>query len=118
MYASGTSMRKIAGILNQEGVPTSQRPRTKRHAAWCHTAIREMLKNERYVGRTVWGSTRQVRNPETGKMERRYLPQDQWERKEQRELRIIPDELWARVRAQATSATRRFGVRRLGGMQD
>jgi DNA invertase Pin-like site-specific DNA recombinase len=116
MYASGISLGGIAGTLNEEGIPTSQGPRTKRQAAWCKTAICEMLKNERYIGKTVWGCTRQVRNPETGKMEKRYLPEDQWERKEQPELRIISDELWKQVQEQAARATRGLGVKRLGGM--
>jgi hypothetical protein len=34
----------------------------------------EMLKNQRYIGKTVWGCTRQVPNPETGRMEKRYPP--------------------------------------------
>ena len=116
MYASGISLGGIAGTLNEEGIPTSQGPRTKRQAAWCKTAICEMLKNERYIGKTVWGCTRQVRNPETGKMVKLYLPEDQWERKEQPELRIISDELWKQVQEQAARATRGLGVKRLGGM--
>jgi site-specific DNA recombinase len=116
MYASGISLGGIAGILNEEGIPTSQGPRTKRKAAWCKSAICEMLKNERYIGKTTWGCTRQVRNPETGKMEKRYLPEAQWERREQPELRIISDELWKQVQEQAARATRGLGVKRLGGM--
>jgi site-specific DNA recombinase len=116
MYASGISLGGIAGTLNEEGIPTSQGPRTQRRAAWCKTAINEMLKNPRYIGKTTWGCTRQVRNPETGKLEKRYLPEAQWERKERPELRIISDELWTRVQEQSTKATRGFGVKRLGGM--
>jgi DNA invertase Pin-like site-specific DNA recombinase len=116
MYASGLSLRVIAGILNHEGVPTSQGPRTRRKAEWCMAAIREMLRNTRYIGKTVWGRTLQVRNPETGKMETRYLPESEWQRKDLPELRIISDELWTRVQERFTTATRRFGVKRLGGM--
>jgi len=54
MYASGISLRGIAGILNDEGVPTSQGSRTSRKATWHMSAIKVMLRNTRYVGKTVW----------------------------------------------------------------
>jgi hypothetical protein len=116
MYASGMSLRAIAGILNDEGIPTSRDPRTRRKAAWSMSAIREMLKNTRYIGKTVWGRTLQVRNPETGKMKTRQVSENEWKYKDLPELRIISDELWTQVQEQFARATRGFGVKRLGGM--
>ncbi|WP_263375314.1 recombinase family protein [Granulicella aggregans] len=116
MYASGRSLLQIATILNDERVPTSQNPRTRRNAAWCKTAIREILRNERYCGRTYWGRTVEDRDPETGNKTRSDVSEDKWKRKELPHLRIVSDELFAQVQEQFVRATRGFGVKRLGGM--
>jgi hypothetical protein len=49
-------------------------------------------------------------------MEKRQVPESEWEHKDHPELRIISDELWTQVREQFTRATRGLGVKRLGGM--
>jgi DNA invertase Pin-like site-specific DNA recombinase len=116
MYASGLSLLKIATILNEEGVPTSQKARTRRKPAWCKTAIKEILRNERYCGRIYWGRTVEARDPETGIKTRHAVPEDQWMRRDDTESRIVSDELFAQVQAQFVRATRGFGVKRLGGM--
>ena len=33
-YADGMSYKEIASMLNQEGIPTSQSPRSKRQSTW------------------------------------------------------------------------------------
>lgn len=115
-YAAGMSLRDIAAMLNSEAVRPPQASRRGGRASWCKTAIREMLKNKRYIGQTTWGRTKQVRDPETGKLVRRDVPESEWDRREMPELRIISDELFARVQEQLKRATRGFGVKRLGGM--
>jgi site-specific DNA recombinase len=115
-YSSGMSLGDIAGALNAEKIPTSQGPRSRRVASWSKSAIKTILKNRRYVGDLKWGSTVQVRNPETGKFERRETPENEWQRQHRPELRIISDELWEQVAQQFVRATRGLGVKRLGGM--
>jgi DNA invertase Pin-like site-specific DNA recombinase len=116
MYASGKSLSQIATVLNDEGVPTSQNPRTRRKPSWCKSAVKSILKNERYCGRTYWGRTTEERDPETGEKTRSKVPEDQWKRRDIPELRIVPDELFAQAQEQFVRATRGFGVERLGGM--
>ena len=42
-YAEGKSYRDIAIMLNSEGIPTSQGPRSKRKSTWSKNAIHSML---------------------------------------------------------------------------
>jgi hypothetical protein len=106
----------IATMLNEEGIPTSQWLRSGRKAYWYKSAIKEMLKNKRYVGQTTWGRTQQRRDPETGKLVKHYLPESEWEKKEITELRIVSDVLFESVQQQFERATRGLEVKRLGGM--
>jgi site-specific DNA recombinase len=115
-YASGMSLGKIAGALNADKIPTSQGPRSRRVASWSKSALRVILSNRRYVGDVKWGTTLQVRNPETGKFERRITPESEWQQQYRPEVRIISDELWEQVQQQFVRATRGLGVKRLGGM--
>lgn len=96
-YASGRSYRQIAAMLNAEGIPTSQGPRSKRLPSWSRTAIRSMLANTRYIGKLVWGATVEKIDPESGRRAREYLPQELWDTREAPELRIVSDELWTKV---------------------
>jgi len=114
-YANGMSLGEIAGALNAEKIPTSQGPRSRRVASWSKSAIKVILTNRRYVGDVKWGTTVQVRNPETGKFERRVTPESEWQQQHQPQLRIISDELWEQVQLQFIRANR-GGVKRLGGM--
>jgi hypothetical protein len=50
MYAKGKSLSVIAKTLNAEGVPAPQGTRRQAESGWFPSAIREMLRNERYRG--------------------------------------------------------------------
>ena len=115
-YAAGMSLSRIAKMLNDEGIPPSQRARTRKTPTWSKSAIKAMLKNERYCGRVRWNTTTQVLNPETGKYEVQYNPESEWLTMEHPHLRIIPEELWKQVQDQFVRATRGYGVKRMGGM--
>ena len=110
------TLLQIASMLNGDGVPTSQPHLSKRKPHWCKTAIREMLRNKRYIGKPAWGQSVESRDPETGKLVREDLPESQWQKIELPDLRIISDELFDRVQKQFCLATHGFGVKRLGGM--
>jgi site-specific DNA recombinase len=116
MYASGASYADIAKTLNAEGVVSPQPPRKGKIRAWCPSAIREMLLNEKYRGVVVWNRTKTVRNRESGKTEQRPRPESEWVRVEVPELRIVSDELWQAAREQNNRVREKHGPKRLGGM--
>src|SRR5258706_1542619 len=54
-----------------------QHDRLKQYATWCLTAIHEMLRRERYVGRVVWNSARFVKRPGSNKRVSRPRPKSE-----------------------------------------
>ena len=99
LSASGHSLKAITRTLNAEHVP-SPRPREDRVGGeWCPTAIREMLKNELYIGNVVWNRSKFVKVPGTNKRRRRPRPESEWLRAFNSELAIVPGDLWIAVRA-------------------
>ena len=97
MSADGVSLKKIARTLNQEHVPTPRPQARNGWATWCHSAIREMLYRELYVGKVIWNRSRFVRVPGTNKRVRRARPETEWRVAHREELRIIDQALWERV---------------------
>jgi hypothetical protein len=116
MYAAGASYTDVAKALNAEGILSPQPPRKGKIRAWCPSAIREMLLNEKYRGVVVWNRTKTVRNRETGKTEQRPRPESEWVRVEVPELRIVSDQLWESAREQNRRVREKHGPKRLGGM--
>ena len=116
MYVAGASYAVIAKALNAEGILSPQRPHKGKIRAWCPSAIREMLLNEKYRGVVIWNRTETVRNRETGKTEKRPRPESEWVRVEVPELRIVSDELWQAAREQNRRVREKHGPKRLGGM--
>ena len=114
-YADGMSYRHIASMLNAEAIPTSQGPRSKRLPTWSRTAICSMLANTRYIGKIAWGTTEEQIDPESGRRVRKGVPEEQWDTREAPELRIISDELWAKVHAVRGQKVH-VGVQKTGGM--
>src|SRR5882724_9732776 len=95
--ADGVSLKKIARILNQEHLPTP-RPKAKNGwATWCHSAIREMLYRELYIGNVIWNRSKFIRVPGTNRRVRRMRPQSEWRTAHREELRIVDQALWERV---------------------
>ena len=99
-YCDGQSPGRIADMLNREGVPGP------RGGAWDKSAIHGnpkrgtgVLNNEMYVGRRVWARQTFVTDPDTGKRQARPNPEDKVITTEVPELRIIPDDLWEKVKA-------------------
>ena len=99
-YAAGQPPRKIAWMLNEEGVPG---PRGKGWGASTINGNAErgvgILNNSLYVGKLVWNKLRYVKDPETGKRRSRVNDASAVVEKDIPELRIVSDELWARVKA-------------------
>jgi site-specific DNA recombinase len=100
--AQGVGRTTIVERLTAEGIPGTGGKR------WSKSAVRRILKNERYLGRQIWGQQSVEREPGTGRRTMRDNPRSEWHIVERPELRIISDELWER--AQETQALVRQAV--------
>lgn len=56
LYSSGLSVRSIAHLLNGEGI------KSQKGGAWTPTNINNVLKNEIYIGRMVYGRTTKTKD--------------------------------------------------------
>ena len=99
-YADGRSPKAIVHQLNRERVPCPG------GAAWGASTVHGhrrrgtgILNNELYIGRMVWNRLRYIKDPETGKRVSRLNPDSEWIVKDVPALRIVPQELWDRVKA-------------------
>lgn len=100
--ATGLSLKRIAGLLNERKTPPPQKRSDRPHATWCPTAIRAMLRRELYVGRRIWNQTKFVKTPGTNKRVARPRPRSEWQVQDVPELRIVSDDLWSRVEKRQT----------------
>ncbi|MBK1711264.1 hypothetical protein CKO43_00545 [Rubrivivax gelatinosus] len=110
-YAAGDSARAICHRLNAAGIPSP------RGGTWAVSALvgdrargAGLLNNQLYAGRLIWNRRQWLKDPDSGK--RRYVerPREEWQVRDVPELRIVPADLWASVRAR----DRRFGVQGKG----
>jgi DNA invertase Pin-like site-specific DNA recombinase len=104
-YAAGRSPRAIAKGLNEEGVPGPG------GGPWFASTIRGrpargcgLLRNPVYIGRLVWNRSRTLKDPVTGRIRRRRNVLDSLVETEVPALRLVTDELWARVQARLADA--------------
>ncbi len=87
LSARGHGIKRIAVILNAEGIPGP-----KGSGRWSATGIRDMLRNERYHGVLVFGRTKwEVRKGVRRKVQ---VPEAEWHRFEFPHLRIVSETLW------------------------
>jgi hypothetical protein len=99
-FADGSSPRAIAKRLNLESIPGPEgRP-------WGGTTIRGqadrgtgILNNALYAGCLEWNRCSYIKDPRIGKRVARPNPRSKWEIVEIPDLRIVDDNLWARVKA-------------------
>ncbi len=106
-FAAGKSPRRIALNLNQQNVAGPS------GAGWTMSTINGnptrgtgILNNELYIGTMVWNRLRYVKDPDSGKRVSRLNSPDQWVHKDVADLRIVPQELWDRVKARQLSVKR------------
>jgi site-specific DNA recombinase len=109
-YAAGHSMKRIAIELNRDGFSSPQ-PRDGRPQSWAQSSVRHILLNERYRGIVVWGKTKKIRSPETGKRIYQRKPESEWRRREIPEQRIVSEELWKRTHDRLSLVRELYGVR-------
>lgn len=105
-YASGRSGKWIARALNAEAIPGP------RGGTWSpNTIIGDrkakdgILHQELYIGVRVFNRRRFRKHPDTGARSSVLNPPEQWVREDVPDLRILPDDLWARAQA----AIRQYG---------
>jgi DNA invertase Pin-like site-specific DNA recombinase len=105
MSASGLGDDRIAAALHQDGAPAPGK-------AWTKRPVRTILGNEIYIGRAVYGMTANVDDGGAGKRVR--VDRAEWITTEQPALRIVSDELWARVQGRKAQ-TRSHYLRTITG---
>lgn len=103
LRGQGLNLGRIALTLNAEAAPSPDNALR----AWTASKVHAILNNPCYLGRLVYGRTRRLRNPDTGKAVARPQPQAEWMVREFPELRIVTDELWRK--AQDRDEYRRAG---------
>ena len=94
----GSGFRRIVDRLNRE--------RTFNYAGrqWRNSAVRRLLCNERCSAGHIFGKHRHERVPGSRRKVQRKRSRDEWRIVERPELRIIDDDLWARVEEQRQRA--------------
>jgi DNA invertase Pin-like site-specific DNA recombinase len=97
-YANGCSTRTIAVRLMDEGVVSPVGTKFWNHQKLISGGVGGLLGNPLYVGKLVWNTMQQVRNPETGKRNNRKSEKPPIE-VDVPHLRIVPQDLWDRVQA-------------------
>nr|WP_158305877.1 recombinase family protein [Anaeromyxobacter sp. Fw109-5] len=101
LYAESHGLKQITSLLNEEGVPAPYDDAYRKQGGrgWGPGTIRFMLKNERYIGRSVWKERMWVTDPATGARTYRMRGEDECVTTEQSHLAIVSKELWDRVQA-------------------
>jgi len=107
-FADGWSPKRIVLQLNPERISPP------RGTSWTWTTIygnpklgTGILNNPLYIGDIVWNKFRWERNPETGKRVPRLRPRDEWIVQHDESLRIVPQELWERVKQHQRDVARK-----------
>ena len=85
-YAGGDGLRTIAKALNARRIPSPQAGK-RGTGSWSQSAVRSMLRNERYLGRPIWNRTQKTYKG--GTKVRIPRPKCDWIQVELPELRII-----------------------------
>lgn len=100
-WADGDTLRAIASDLNRRGIPSPgaawSREKRRKDGRWLRSSLHELLRNERYAGRLIWNRSRWVRDPDTGKRQRRERPREEWIVREIEP--VIDRSLWDRAQS-------------------
>lgn len=112
-FCEGASTRAIANELNVSRVPspgsTWKRVERRSDGRWMQSAVYNILRNRLYVAEHVWNrrkSRKKVRSGARGFVAR---PKEDWIVTKDESLRIVSDELWAKVHARIAQRTREVG---------
>lgn len=94
-FADGVGLYEIVNKLSAAGIP----PMRKKAMKWAITTIRNILKNDAYIGVVRYGETKTIRVYEDGKLKKKQVPAPESEHIVAKGLHdpIIPLELWDKV---------------------
>ena len=117
-YANGRGVHQIALELNRDAIPAPRKAKHKarREGPWSSRTIRKMLENEKYRGVIVWNKNKPSINPDTDAVIIRPNPEEEWIRVPAEHLRIVTEDLWARVTEMRAFSTQKFERHRKGGL--
>ena len=106
LYAEGAGLKRIARELTEAGI-TSPRPNDPAQSlkAWAPSTVRAILDRSLYAGRPEWG--RRQKRDSWGAVHVTKRPEAEVVKRTDEQLRIVPDELWLRVRAGRGDAAKR-----------
>ncbi len=98
-FIQGLGLRTIADRLNTQTIPfpAQSTQRGGKRKGWASSAVRVILKNEKYRGRWVYGRRLFFKDPLTGRRRARLRPSTDWHVAEHADLRIVSEDLWASV---------------------
>jgi len=98
-FAAGVSMRAIAHRLNDQAIafPAASSRRGVKRKGWAQSAVRVILRNDKYRGQWIFGRRIFFKDPISGRRRARQRPSNEWQISEHPDLRLIPDELWQAV---------------------
>ena len=107
--ASGIKPSQVVRSLNEDGIPAPNGGTWKLHSVTGErTRGRGILSNEMYRGWLIYGKTRRLTDPVTGRQRMVPRPEEEHIRQPAPELRIVSDEVWdkvqSRLRPRNTSA--------------
>jgi site-specific DNA recombinase len=126
-YASGMSTRAIAASLNADGVPSpgsAWKRKVRRGSGWLASALHGdvkrgtgILNNRRYIGITTWGRSEWKRSAADSAKRRMTMNAVPSHEQTDDSLRIVPQELWDRVKARQDATRRGIGALVKGGLR-
>ena len=108
--SKGQSLKRIAYLLNAEGVKSPQPQKGRVSQSWCVSSVRHILRNRRYKGQIIWNTKRKVRVPGTGRRIYRRRPESEWVVSAAPHLRIVSDDLFATVEQRFAITQRLWGA--------
>ena len=111
-YVGGMSLRKIAEMLNAEGIPSPTAYKTTLYPnynsrykdnVWSSDGLRTMLSREVYIGNTVQGRSKKVSYRSKKKV---TIPKEKWVRVEGTHEPLISKDLWEQARTRYSQNAR------------
>jgi DNA invertase Pin-like site-specific DNA recombinase len=127
MYASGMCPRSIAAKLNADKVPSpgaTWNRTVRRKSGWVASAIHGdvnrgngVLNNRRYAGVVVWGRSQWKRGAADSRVRRVSMDAKPLHETLEERLRIVPQELWDRVKARQMQRRKEAGALVKGGLR-
>jgi hypothetical protein len=112
LFVAGQGLKQISNTLTDEGIPSPSAHDRRRNEnrdprGWAHSAVRTILRNEKYLGRSVWG--KQVRTDELYDLDdvaAGYVTRQRWTDRENWTVgpdnahpALIDQDLWDRAQA-------------------